>query len=63
MWQVSGAHGDIDPKAAVKNMLSYHEVPPPPILLPPPSPPSSTTSFSSFYHLVDNYITIILSTE
>src|SRR5688572_3003918 len=25
MWQVSGAHGRIDPAAAVKTMLDYHE--------------------------------------
>jgi len=25
LWQVSGAHGKIDPVAAVKNMLDYHE--------------------------------------
>lgn len=25
MWQVSGAHGRIDPKAAVHNMFDYHE--------------------------------------
>jgi len=24
MWQVSGAHGDINPKAAVRSMLDYH---------------------------------------
>src|SRR5215475_7965977 len=24
MWQVSGAHGRIDPAAAVRNMLDYH---------------------------------------
>lgn len=25
MWQVSGAHGRIDPKAAVRNMFEYHD--------------------------------------
>lgn len=25
MWQVSGAHGDINPQAAVRNMLEYHD--------------------------------------
>jgi aryl-alcohol dehydrogenase-like predicted oxidoreductase len=25
MWQVSGAHGDINPQAAVWNMLNYHD--------------------------------------
>ncbi len=25
MWQVSGAHGEINPQAAVKNMLDYHD--------------------------------------
>ena len=25
MWQVSGAHGRIDPAAAIQNMLAYHE--------------------------------------
>src|SRR5262247_1870698 len=25
MWQVSGAHGRIDPQAALQNMLHYHE--------------------------------------
>lgn len=25
MWQVSGAHGRIDPQAAVRNMFDYHE--------------------------------------
>lgn len=25
MWQVSGAHGAIDPKAAVQNMFDYHD--------------------------------------
>lgn len=25
MWQVSGAHGRIDPKAAIRNMFEYHD--------------------------------------
>ncbi len=25
MWQVSGAHGRIDPEAAVHSMMAYHE--------------------------------------
>ena len=25
MWQVSGAHGSIDPEAAVQSMLGYHQ--------------------------------------
>ena len=26
MWQVSGAHGPIEPKAAVDSMLAYHDI-------------------------------------
>ena len=25
MWQVSGAHGPIEPDAAIDNMLAYHD--------------------------------------
>ena len=25
MWQVSGAHGRIDPQAALQNMFDYHD--------------------------------------
>src|ERR1043166_9995635 len=25
MWQVSGAHGRIDPQAAIRNMFDYHD--------------------------------------
>jgi hypothetical protein len=30
MWQVSGAHGRIDPQAALQNMLHYHDAASPP---------------------------------